>query len=172
MIYMLLFYEFFLVGLFAIGGGAATIPFLFDLSAKYNWFSVEDLTNMIAVSESTPGPIGVNMATFAGFETAGVTGALCATFGLILPSVIIIVLFAKTVEKFACDQALHHTLKFVQPAVCALILNAAIEIGMLSLTNLMCAGVFVLLILLMRFYKTNPIFYIVLSGILGYVCRL
>lgn len=98
MIYGLLFYEFFMVGLFAIGGGAATIPFLFDLSAKYNWFSFEDLANMIAVSESTPGPIGVNMATFAGFETAGVLGALCATFGLILPSVIIIVLFVKTVE--------------------------------------------------------------------------
>lgn len=172
MIYILLFYEFFLIGLFAIGGGAATIPFLFDLSKKYNWFSFEDLTNMIAVSESTPGPIGVNMATFAGFETAGVKGALCATFGLILPSVIIIVLFAKTVEKFACEKALHHTLKFVQPAVCALILNAAIEIGMLSLTNLMCVGEFVLLLILMRFYKANPIFYIVLSGVLGYVCKL
>ena len=172
MIYILLFYEFFLVGLFAIGGGAATIPFLFDLSKKYNWFSFEDLTNMIAVSESTPGPIGVNMATFAGFETAGVKGALCATFGLILPSVIIIVLFAKTVEKFACEKALHHILKFVQPAVCALILNAAIEIGMLSLTNLMCVGEFVLLLILMRFYKANPIFYIVLSGVLGYVCKL
>ena len=172
MIYALLFYEFFLIGLFAIGGGAATIPFLFDLSKKYNWFSFEDLANMIAVSESTPGPIGVNMATFAGFETAGVKGALCATFGLILPSVIIIVLFAKTVEKFACEKALHHILKFVQPAVCALILNAAIEIGMLSLTNLMCVGEFVLLLILMRFYKANPIFYIVLSGVLGYVCKL
>lgn len=172
MIYGLLFYEFFMVGLFAIGGGAATIPFLFDLSAKYNWFSFEDLANMIAVSESTPGPIGVNMATFAGFETAGVLGALCATFGLILPSVIIIVLFVKTVEKFACDKALHHMLKFVQPAVCALILNAAIKLGMLSLTNLMCASVFVLLLVWMHFYKVNPVFYIALSGVLGYICKL
>lgn len=72
MIYALLFYEFFKIGLFAIGGGAVTIPFLFDLTEKYDWFTTAQLTNMIAVAESTPGPLGVNMATFAGFQSAGI----------------------------------------------------------------------------------------------------
>ena len=172
MIYMLLFYEFFIIGLLAIGGGAATIPFLFDLSKKYGWFSLEDLTDMIAISESTPGPIGVNMATFAGFETAGVLGALTATFGLVLPSIIIIVLLAKIVDKFACYDALGQILKIVHPAVAALILNAAVQIGVVSLTNLMSVGVFALLLIWMFFDKKNPIFYIVLSAVFGYVLKL
>jgi len=172
MIYGLLFYEFFMVGLFAIGGGAATIPFLFDLSAKYNWFSFEDLANMIAVSESTPGPIGVNMATFAGFETAGVLGALTATFGLVLPSIIIIILLIKIVDKFACYEALGQILKVVHPAVAALILNAAVQIGRVSLTNLMSIGVLLLLLVWMFCDKKNPVFFIALSAVLGYVCKL
>ena len=113
MIYVLLFYKFFIIGLLAIGGGAATIPFLFDLSKKHGWFSLEDLTDMIAVSEATPGPIGVNMATFAGFETAGVLGALTATFGLVLPSIIVIILLVKIIDKFACYDTLGQILKIV-----------------------------------------------------------
>ena len=127
---------------------------------------------MIAVSESTPGPIGVNMATFAGFETAGVYGALSATCGLVLPSLIIIVLMAKMIDKFQCREIFSNMLKYVRPALAALILNAAIEIGLVSLTNLMCALVFVLLFALMRFYKANPVFYIALSGMLGYFLKL
>lgn len=172
MIYALLFYEFFLIGLFAVGGGAATIPFLFDLSEKYGWFSFQDLSNMIAVSEATPGPIGVNMATFAGFETAGVLGALVATTGLILPSLMIIILLVKAVSQFACRQVLGDVLAIVRPAVAALILNAAVQIGAVSLTNLMCAVMFVLFLILMRFYKISPVFYVVLAGLLGYVLKL
>lgn len=172
MIYALLFYEFFLIGLFAVGGGAATIPFLFDLSEKYGWFSFQDLSNMIAVSEATPGPIGVNMATFAGFETAGVLGALVATTGLILPSLMTIILLVKAVSQFACRQVLGDVLAIVRPAVAALILNAAVQIGAVSLTNLMCAVMFVLFLILMRFYKISPVFYVVLAGLLGYVLKL
>ena len=87
MIYLRLFLEFFKTGLFSVGGGLATIPFLYELSAKTGWFSYEELANMMAVSESTPGPMGVNMATYVGFETAGVPGSICATIGLVTPSV-------------------------------------------------------------------------------------
>ncbi|MBR0521330.1 MAG: chromate transporter, partial [Spirochaetales bacterium] len=92
MIYLQLFWEFFKTGLFAIGGGMATVPFLFDISARTGWFTASELANMIAVSESTPGPIGINMATYVGFETAGILGSVIATLGLVVPSIIIIVI--------------------------------------------------------------------------------
>ena len=88
MILLQLFFEFFKTGLFAVGGGLATIPFLQDIGARTGWFTNGDLTTMIAVSESTPGPMGVNMATYVGFESAGLPGAAVATLGLIAPSVI------------------------------------------------------------------------------------
>ena len=100
MIYLTLFYEFFKIGLFAVGGGLATIPFLMDIADKYPWLTREMLADMIAVSESTPGPIGVNMATYAGFEAAGVAGALTATFSLVLPSFLVILLIARFLQKY------------------------------------------------------------------------
>ena len=87
MIFLQLFYEFFKAGLFAIGGGLATLPFLKQISLRYPWFTPNDLMDMIAVSESTPGPMGVNSATYAGFHAAGIPGALMATCSLVLPSV-------------------------------------------------------------------------------------
>ena len=90
MMLLQLFLEFARTGLFAVGGGLATLPFLYSLSDKTNWFSHEQLTDMLAVSESTPGPIGVNTATYVGFATAGLFGAVTATVGLVLPSVIVI----------------------------------------------------------------------------------
>ena len=101
MIYLLLFYEFFKVGLFAIGGGLVTIPFLFDLAEQYPWFTASELADMIAISESTPGPLGVNMATFAGYKAGGILGAISATFGLVCPSLIIIMLISKLLKKFS-----------------------------------------------------------------------
>ena len=96
-----LFFEFFKTGLFAVGGGMATLPFLYDMGARHpDWFSAAQLADMIAVSESTPGPIGVNMATYVGFETAGVAGAAIATLGLITPSVIVILIVARVLKQF------------------------------------------------------------------------
>ena len=86
MIYLSLFFEFFKIGLFAIGGGLATLPFLLNLSEKTGWFTEQQLVQMIAVSESTPGPVGVNMATFVGVQSAGVFGGLIATVALVLPA--------------------------------------------------------------------------------------
>ena len=108
MMYLQLFWEFFKTGLFAIGGGMATIPFLYDISGKTGWFSHMDLANMIAVSESTPGPIGVNMATYIGFITGmnqggvatAILGAVTATLGLTTPSIIVILMIAAVLKSF------------------------------------------------------------------------
>ena len=95
-----LFFEFCRVGLFSVGGGLATIPFLTDLGERTQWFDPGDLANMIAISESTPGPMGVNMATYVGFHTAGVPGGVAATLGLVFPSVVIILVIAGFLQKF------------------------------------------------------------------------
>ena len=172
MIYFLLFYRFFIIGLLAVGGGAATIPFLFDLAQKYDWFTRADVIGMIAVSEATPGPMGVNMATFAGFQSAGFLGGICATLGLVLPSVLIVIALIKLVHRFACDKLLYDLLKPVRPAVVALILNATLEIAGIGIKNMTDAMVFCFILLLMRFYKASPIFYIIAGGVLGYTLRL
>ena len=105
MILLRLFFEFCRVGLFSVGGGLATIPFLTDLGERTGWFGAGDLANMIAISESTPGPMGVNMATYVGFHTAGVAGGVVATLGLIFPSVIIILIIAGFLLKFRQSKA-------------------------------------------------------------------
>ena len=92
--FLSLFWEFFKIGLFAVGGGPATLPFFVELSNKFNWFSLEELTNMIAISESTPGPLGINMATYVGFRVGGIPGGIIATMGLVFPSIIIITIIA------------------------------------------------------------------------------
>ena len=94
MIFVRLFFEFFKAGLFAIGGGMATLPFLYNISDKTGWFTYGQLADMVAISESTPGPMGVNMATYVGFTTAGPAGAVIATLGLITPSIIVILIIA------------------------------------------------------------------------------
>ena len=100
MIYLSLILEFFKIGLFSVGGGLATLPFLIELTYRYDWFDQSMLVDMLAVSESTPGPMGINIATYAGFHTAGILGGILATLGLIAPSLIIIILIAKFLDKF------------------------------------------------------------------------
>ena len=91
MLILELCFRFFCCGLFAVGGGLATLPFLYNISKETGWYTFSDISNMIAVSESTPGPMGVNMATYVGFTTAGPAGAVIATLGLITPSIIVII---------------------------------------------------------------------------------
>jgi len=117
MMYLSLFWEFFKVGLFAVGGGMATIPFLMDMSTRTGWFTTGDLADMIAVSESTPGPIGVNMATYVGYETGGILGALSSTVGLIAPSIVIILVIAKLLLKFHENPLVKTTFSYLRPAV-------------------------------------------------------
>ncbi len=101
MTYILMIYEVFKVGLFSVGGGLATLPFWIELAKKYpDWIAEKEITDMIAVAESTPGPIGVNMATYAGFQLSGVLGGVTATLSLILPSIIVILVVARILKKF------------------------------------------------------------------------
>ena len=135
MIYLRLFFEFFKTGLFAVGGGLATLPFLNEMADNTGWFTRADLADMIAVSESTPGPIGVNMATYAGFTTAGIPGALIATFGLILPSLIIILLIAGFLKKFSENKVVKGIFAGLRPASVALI--AAVLLGLFRMNFLL-----------------------------------
>ena len=136
MIYLQLFWEFFKTGLFAIGGGMATLPFLQEMSAKTGWFSLTDLANMVAVSESTPGPIGVNMATYVGYTTAGIAGALSATLGLIMPSLVIILIISAFLQAFRANKFVDRAFFGIRPASTAMVGAAA-----LSLISLCMFGV-------------------------------
>ena len=130
MILLRLFFEFFKTGLFAVGGGLATIPFLQDMGAATGWFTDADLTTMIAVSESTPGPIGVNMATYVGFQTAGLPGTVVATLGLITPSVLVILIVAGILNKFRQSRTVDAVFKGLRPASTALIAAACVSVAM------------------------------------------
>ncbi len=130
MIFLRLFFEFAKTGLFAVGGGLATVPFLQDMGARTGWFTDVDLTTMIAVSESTPGPIGVNMATYVGFETAGLPGAVLATLGLVTPSVIVIVIIAGFLHKFRQSRTVDAIFQGLRPASTALIASAGLSVAL------------------------------------------
>lgn len=136
MIYLQLFWEFFKTGLFAIGGGLATLPFLYDVSDKTGWFTHGDLLNMIAVSESTPGPIGVNMATYVGFTTAGIPGGIIATFGLVLPSLVIALLIAGFLKAFRENKYVDSAFYGFRPASTAMIAASGLTVAAATLLNL------------------------------------
>lgn len=135
MIYLQLFFEFFKTGLFAVGGGMATVPFLTDMAEKTGWFTQQQLVDMIAVSESTPGPIGVNMATYVGFTTAGVLGGVVATLGLVTPSVIVILIIAAFLKKFRENKYVDRVFYGVRPASTALIASAGFSILLMCLVD-------------------------------------
>ena len=145
MMYLQMFFEFFKTGLFAVGGGMATIPFLYEISAKTGWFSADDLANMIAVGESTPGPIGVNMATYVGFVNGmnhdgiggAILGAVTATLGLITPSVIIILIIAAILKNFRNNRYVESAFYGLRPASTGLIAAAGISV---VLSNLFFSG--------------------------------
>lgn len=136
MIYFLLFCEFFQTGLFSIGGGLATLPFLKSIAERYPWFTFQNLTDMIAISESTPGPIGVNMSTYAGYQAANVPGALVATLSLVLPSVMIILAISHFLEKFNSSRLVKNAFYGLRPATAGLIAGAMLEVFTLSFLHL------------------------------------
>ena len=131
-----LFFEFFKTGLFAVGGGMATLPFLYDMSARHpDWFTTAQLADMIAVSESTPGPIGVNMATYVGFHTAGIPGGLIATTGLVTPSVIIILLIARVLKQFRENRYVDAAFYGLRPCSVGLIAAAGLLVVKIALLD-------------------------------------
>ncbi|MBQ6440593.1 MAG: chromate transporter [Mogibacterium sp.] len=135
MIYIRLFFEFCKVGLFAVGGGLATIPFLSDLGSRTGWFTAGQLADMIAVSESTPGPIGVNMATYAGYTAAGVPGGIVSTLGLVFPSLIIILIIAGFLNKFRESKTVDAVFYGLRAASAALITAALLQVARIALMN-------------------------------------
>lgn len=186
MIYLELYYIFLKIGLFAIGGGLATIPFLQELVNKYGWITSEELVNMIAISESTPGPIGVNMATYVGFERAGVWGGIIATLGLVTPSVIIILIIAHYFMKFADEPIVQAGFYGLRPAVTGLIAAAGFDVARVSLLNLQRYNLtgklfdmfnlkalilFGGLMLITRKSKRHPIVFLILAGIVGVIFK-
>ncbi len=183
MILLQLFWEFFKTGLFAVGGGLATLPFLYDLSDKTGWFTHGDLTNMIAVAESTPGPIGVNVATYVGFTTGGLPGAVIATLGLITPSIIIILMIAGFLKAFRenklVDSAFYGLRAASTAMVCASGLTVAASVllhmddmsgGLLNWKAVILAGAVYLLTNHIPWVKErHPIWFIGLSAVVGMV---
>ena len=186
MLYLRLFWEFFKTGLFAVGGGMATLPFLYSMSDATGWFSHAQLADMIAVSESTPGPIGVNMATYVGFSTAGVPGAVVATLGLITPSVIIILIIARVLAAFRQNKVVDAAFYGLRPCSVGLIAAAGllvVKIALFDVDLYKQTGVLMnlfqwkaialaaVLIVLTRYVKPlkklHPVFFILGSAAIG-----
>lgn len=190
MTYLHLFIEFFKAGLFAIGGGLATIPFLQDIARRYNWFTEAELTDMIAVSESTPGPIGINMSTYAGYRAGfaeggvltGILGGIVATLSLVLPSIIVILIIAGFLQKFKENKFVKNTFYALRPAVIGMLavtlLGVALPIffdfsatAFLEIVNLKAIALFGLILFGILKFKKHPILYIGIGALVGILLK-
>ncbi len=190
-----LIYEFFKTGLFAVGGGLATLPFLYDIASRYDWLSANMMPDMIAVSESTPGPIGVNMATYcgynAGFEDGGIAlgilSGIAATLALVLPSLIIIIIVARVLDKFQNSVLVDHAFGGLRPAVCGLIAAAAVNVfagacintelyestrAISDLFDIKALILFAVLFVINKKFKLHPIFIIIPAAIAGILIKM
>lgn len=182
MIYLTLFYEFLKIGLFTIGGGYAMIPLIEQLTVSRGWITNETLLNMIAISESTPGPFAINMATFVGYNQAGIGGAICANIGVVLPSFVIIFMIAKLISKVNLENKYFKgMMSAVTPVVVGLIAVALVTIFMRNFLGYVSfdkpfaeqvdvVGIVIALLmtaLIVFRKKTSVITIIVLSGMLG-----
>ena len=181
-----LMFEFFKTGLFAVGGGLATLPFLYEISDKTGWFSHADIADMIAISESTPGAIGIIMSTYAGFKTAGVPGGILATLSLAAPSLIIILIIAKFLNKFRDNPNVEGAFYGLRPASIAMITAAGINVAKVALVNIPAfqasgslADLFlpkaiilgILIFVGQKKLNWSPILFIALSAVVGIVLK-
>ena len=187
---LLLFFEFFKTGLFAVGGGLATVPFIRDMGAAYGWIGEKEIANIIAIAESTPGPIGVNAATYVGYLVCGIPGSVVATLGLVTPSVIIIVLVAKAIRKYADSYLVNSLFTSLRPAAIGLITAAGFSLLLTALgikadflrfsfsadwytlLKLGIYGVFVFFAFWKKTAKIHPLFFILAGGALGAILSL
>ena len=172
MIYLQLFYEFFKTGLFAVGGGLATLPFLYDMADRTGWFTRPQLADMLAVSESTPGPIGVNMATYVGFVTRGIPGAIISTLGLVTPSVIVILIIAAFLKAFRHNRYVEAAFYGLRLSVVAITLLNTGAAG-LAIVNWKALALAAVILVLTRWVKPtkglHPIVFILASAVVGVV---
>jgi chromate transporter len=174
-----LFAAFFQIGLFAVGGGLATLPFLFKLAAEYDWLSPEDVGNILAIAQSAPGAIGNNMAAFTGFVVGGVGGAFAASLGLAAPSIVIILIVARMMSAIEENVFVKAVFSGLRPAAAGLLAFACFQALRIALYNpnavhvyeylrwkevLLCAGVYLGLVKLRR---VHPAVFIVAGGVAG-----
>ena len=186
MIYLRLFIEFFKTGLFSVGGGLATLPFLYEMSTNTHWFTHSDVADMIAISESTPGAIGINMSTYAGYLTAGYLGGISATLSLAAPSVIIILIISKFLQKFRDNPHVENAFYGLRPASLAMITAAGVNVVKIALINISAfisthnpAKLFiwkgiilaVVIYFVQKKWKVHPILMIAASAVIGIVFR-
>ncbi len=184
MIYLQLFWEFFKIGLFAVGGGMATLPFLQSLSESSGWYPQSLITDMIAISESTPGPIGINMATYVGYNVAGIWGGIAATMGEVLPAIVIIVLVSKSLERFRGSKIVDAAFYGLRPAVTGLIAAAGIGViqtsmfhmelyrqtgNLMDIFDFKKLVYFAVVFFAIKKFKKHPIVYIAVSAVVGIV---
>lgn len=177
-----LIYEFFKTGLFAVGGGLATLPFLYEMGEKTGWFTGQDVLNLLAVSESTPGAIGINMSTYVGFITAGIPGAIIASLALTAPSIVVILLVIRVLDKFKDSPLVEGIFKGLRPASIGLITAAFLGVvqesllyldnfaglnTILSVVNWKGMVLAAFLFVLMRKWKVHPIAYIAIAAVVG-----
>ena len=179
MIYIQLFFSFLQIGLFSCGGGYAAMPLIQEqIVTSHSWLSMSEFTDLITISQMTPGPIAINSATFVGIKIAGLPGALVATIGCILPSCILVTLIAGLYLKYQNVNALQSVLNSLRPAVVAMIASAGISIlvtafwgsetdAVLAETNWTLVIIFAVCILLLRKFKMNPIWVMLLAGIMN-----
>ena len=177
MIYLELFWSFLKIGLFSFGGGYAAMPLIQEqVVSSHNWLSMAEFTDLITISQMTPGPIAINSATFVGIKIAGIPGALASTAGCILPSCIIVMLIAKLYLKYRTVNMLQSVLNSLRPAVVAMIASAGIsvlitafwgsaELISLAGTNWILVIIFAACVVLLRKFRMNPILVMVLAGV-------
>ncbi len=168
MIYLSLFLQFFHIGLFSFGGGYATLPFLYHIAETLKWYTVEQLSDMIAVSSITPGPVGVNVATFAGFVTSGVLGALIATSAIVLPSYIFVVVISKFLEVYRTNKKVQAAIYALKPAGCGLLAAVGVEMFAQRANFTGCVLLLGLFIVSLK-QKRDPLFYLGVSAVFGLI---
>ena len=178
MILLELFFSFFKIGLFAVGGGLATLPFLYELANAHDWFNVELISNMIAISESTPGPIGINMATYVGYLNSGILGAIIAPLGEVAPSIIIITIIAGFLKKFKENEVVTNVFYGLRAASCALIASAGLVVVKIAFfgetyKDFFWQGALMALILYfaIKKLKWHPVIFIAISAIIGIIFK-
>lgn len=171
-----LIFTFFKIGLFSVGGGLATLPFIYELANTKEWISVADVSNLVAISESTPGPLGVNMATYVGYLNSGVLGAVLASLSLVLPSLIITFIISGFLNKFRESKIVKNVFYGLRAASCALIASAGIGVVRLAffgekITDFFWQGAMLAIILFVaiRKLKWHPIAFIAISAVIGIV---
>ena len=168
----LLFFEFFKIGLFTYGGGYASLPFLYELCENYTWFNLEELTQLIAIAGLTPGPVGLNMATFAGYKTLALKGSIIASIALLVPMLIITSQVFRLYNKFLENKYIKSILYFLKPTSIALITSVGIKLfNELIISNKDFWGLILIVALFICTFKLkrDPIIYLFIAGIFGII---